>query len=212
MPLPGAFQRAEAEHRRLTAELAAGRLTSEQCSAALDRLLVEHEGRFWTLGATSGRWYVHDGHDWREAQPPDGAATAAPTVTTETSVGAAPGERPRYCPACGTALRPGGRFCAQCGLLLDSAAALDPPPARSQARGAPEPAGRGRQASRAQGCLRRAVALAVIAIGLTIVAFGLVDLSTARDRLPLAPGLSVLLGFIVAVAGAALARPPDRGQ
>jgi hypothetical protein len=32
--------------------------------------MIEHEGRYWMLGADSGKWYVHDGQTWVEAAPP----------------------------------------------------------------------------------------------------------------------------------------------
>src|SRR5512140_2995121 len=54
----------------LQGQLAAGRITKAQFTTALQDLMVEHEGKFWTIGGNSGKWYVHDGQKWVEAEPP----------------------------------------------------------------------------------------------------------------------------------------------
>lgn len=65
------FDNAEREFFKLKGQLAAGRITSEQFDRALKELIVEDvQGRFWMLGADSGKWYVHDGQSWVEANPP----------------------------------------------------------------------------------------------------------------------------------------------
>ncbi len=65
------FENAEREFFKLKGQLAAGRITSEQFDRALKELIVEDmQGRFWMLGADSGKWYVHDGQSWVEANPP----------------------------------------------------------------------------------------------------------------------------------------------
>ena len=60
-----------------------GRITREQFDAALKDLMVQDaQGRWWMLGAESGKWYTHDGKNWVEAQPPTSSARAptAPAV------------------------------------------------------------------------------------------------------------------------------------
>jgi hypothetical protein len=64
------FHRVELEHARLKEEVAAGRMTEEAFERALDGLTIEAGGRFWALGANSGKWYASDGDRWTEAQPP----------------------------------------------------------------------------------------------------------------------------------------------
>jgi len=64
------FQKVEDEYFRLKGQLAAGRITSEQFNTALNDLMIEHEGRWWMIGADSGKWYVHDGKNWLESVPP----------------------------------------------------------------------------------------------------------------------------------------------
>lgn len=70
MQLPAEFERSEAEYASLKQQVAAGRISAAQFEAALLEMMVEHEHRFWMLGANSGRWYVHDGTAWTQAQPP----------------------------------------------------------------------------------------------------------------------------------------------
>lgn len=66
------FENAEREFLKLKGQLAAGRITSEQFDAALKDLIVEDaQGKFWMLGSDSGKWYVHDGQTWVEADPPE---------------------------------------------------------------------------------------------------------------------------------------------
>jgi WD40 repeat protein len=77
MPSVKAFQQAEDEYFRRRGQLAAGRITAEQFNASLKGLMVEHEGSYWMLGAKSGKWYMHDGQDWLEADPPTASPTAA---------------------------------------------------------------------------------------------------------------------------------------
>lgn len=64
------FHRVELELARLKEEVAAGRMTADALEQALDRLTFEANGRFWALGANSGKWYASDGDTWAEAQPP----------------------------------------------------------------------------------------------------------------------------------------------
>ncbi|MBI5032048.1 MAG: hypothetical protein HZB51_16065 [Chloroflexi bacterium] len=64
------FDQVENEYYRLKGRLAAGRITREQFENELKRLMIEDlQGRRWILGVDSGKWYVHDGQSWVEAQP-----------------------------------------------------------------------------------------------------------------------------------------------
>ena len=81
------FQRAEDEYFVLKGQLATGRITPEQFQAAIKNLMVQDaQGRYWMLGPDTGKWYVHDGTTWVEAQPPTTEETIAPP--------AAPAEKP----------------------------------------------------------------------------------------------------------------------
>ncbi len=50
--------------------MAAGRLAPEQFERALKSMMVEHDGRFWIIGARTDKWYVHTGREWLRAEPP----------------------------------------------------------------------------------------------------------------------------------------------
>ncbi len=74
------FQKVEDEYLRLKGQFALGRITSEQFDAALKELMVQDaQGRYWLIGADSGKWYMHDGTDWVEAQPPTTDVSITPT-------------------------------------------------------------------------------------------------------------------------------------
>ncbi len=65
------FRKAEDDYFTLRGKLNAGRITREQFVAALkDLMFQDAQGRYWMLGADTGKWYVHDGATWVEAQPP----------------------------------------------------------------------------------------------------------------------------------------------
>jgi len=68
---PDQFKNVEDEFFRLKGQVAAGRITQPQFEAALKDLMVQDaQSRYWMIGADTGKWYVHDGKSWVEAQPP----------------------------------------------------------------------------------------------------------------------------------------------
>jgi hypothetical protein len=68
------FRQAKEKFFQLKGQLSTGRITQEQFDAALKDLMVQDEqGRYWMIGADSGKWYLHDGQRWVETQPPTGA-------------------------------------------------------------------------------------------------------------------------------------------
>ena len=72
------FRRSEDQYYVLKGQLASGRITPEQFNAALQDLIVQDaQSRYWMIGAESGKWYVHDGQNWVEAQPYVSAASVA---------------------------------------------------------------------------------------------------------------------------------------
>ncbi len=64
------FARVEQAFRYWRQELAAGRLVAGQVEAGLEREMFELGGRWWAIGASSGKWYAYDGRSWVESQPP----------------------------------------------------------------------------------------------------------------------------------------------
>ena len=75
------FRRAEEQYLALKGELDAGRLTAAGFETALEASMIEHDGRWWMLGATSGAWYVHDGSTWTQAKPPDAPGGRSPVAS-----------------------------------------------------------------------------------------------------------------------------------
>ncbi len=80
------FDKTEAEYFRLRGQLAAKRMSKQQFEAALKQLVFQDvQGRSWMLGADSGKWYMHNGKTWVEADPyaplhdaPHSAASVTP--------------------------------------------------------------------------------------------------------------------------------------
>jgi hypothetical protein len=64
------FDEAEAEYRRLRDQLDHGAIGPQDLDAALNRIVFDLGGRYWMIGANSGRWYVSEGDRWVEADPP----------------------------------------------------------------------------------------------------------------------------------------------
>lgn len=64
------FQQAEDEYFKYRGQLATGRITQAEFERRLHDLMVQDsQGRYWLLGAASGKWFVHDGQAWVEATP-----------------------------------------------------------------------------------------------------------------------------------------------
>lgn len=64
------FVHAQEEFARLKKKFDDGALTSDAFESALQNLIFEHEGRRWTIGASSGKWFASSGDSWVEAAPP----------------------------------------------------------------------------------------------------------------------------------------------
>lgn len=76
------FQKAEQEYFNLRSKLETGHITRDQFDTALREQMVQDEqGRYWILGIDSGKWYVHDGNDWVQSEPPrEGNPPLSPTA------------------------------------------------------------------------------------------------------------------------------------
>lgn len=70
MPPDNPFKQSEDEYFVLRGKLELGRITQSQFEAALhDLMLEDNQGQYWMLGADSGKWFMHDGQVWVEADP-----------------------------------------------------------------------------------------------------------------------------------------------
>ena len=74
------------------------RISQREYVDSLKQLRIkDDEGRFWMIGARSGKWYAFEGGDWVEAKPPSQM------------------ERKAICIACGFENDLEAEFCARCG-------------------------------------------------------------------------------------------------
>ena len=86
------YRSAEDEYFKLRGQFDTGRLTQEQFDERLRELMIQDaQGRYWMLGADSGKWYYYDGASWVQgepyagATPPPLAEAAARPVSSPTS-------------------------------------------------------------------------------------------------------------------------------
>jgi LysM repeat protein len=64
------FAEAEKEYRKLEEQLIRGELQEEQFLEQVANLrVIDAEGRRWRLSSRTGRWMLHDGHQWVFAEP-----------------------------------------------------------------------------------------------------------------------------------------------
>lgn len=102
------FRDVENAVQLLRQQFAQGRITRSQLEAELRRLMVlDDQGRWWTLGVDSSRWYRYDGREWIPDAPPQTGsqvASGAPRnyVPTETNV------QPSVSPGGDISMQPGG--------------------------------------------------------------------------------------------------------
>jgi hypothetical protein len=61
------FAEVAAKYAASRAQVDADQLPPEQLDQILSSLIFESGGRFWTIGANSGAWYVSDGQAWVRA-------------------------------------------------------------------------------------------------------------------------------------------------
>lgn len=94
------YRRAEDEYFRLRGQFDTGRVTQEQFDEKLRELMQQDpQGRYWMLGADSGKWYYYDGAKWVQGNP---YGDVTPAASTASAPAAAQSETP---PATSPALR-----------------------------------------------------------------------------------------------------------
>jgi hypothetical protein len=83
------FADVERQYYALKAQLSGGQLSREQFEAALQKLMIlDAQSRYWMMGAETGKWYVYDGQNWGQGEPPTSAAPASPPVSSAASTAA----------------------------------------------------------------------------------------------------------------------------
>ncbi len=102
------FEEFEGQYYTLKGKHASGVLSDQEFQAAVEKLTMQDsEGRWWAIGAKSGKWYLSQEGGWIQAEPP----------------------RPqRVCRQCGAPFEEGALFCQKCGYRLAEEPAPSPPP------------------------------------------------------------------------------------
>jgi len=150
------FDELESKYYELKGKQAAGLISDEEFQAELEKLsLQDEQGRWWMIGAKTGKWYVSQEGEWVEAEPPRAAPSAE-----------------RVCPNCGAPVKEDASFCGSCGYRLVAEPAA---PAQAPARPTPRPPVTTREKGpiNYKGVGRRAVATIIDGILLFVVHFAL---------------------------------------
>ncbi|MBM3293846.1 MAG: zinc ribbon domain-containing protein [Candidatus Aminicenantes bacterium] len=119
------FKSVEEQFNGLKARFQAGGITRQEFIDEMKKLrLKDEEGRFWMIGAQSGKWYFFDGRDWVQAEPPTQKSHKAICVfcgfenKIEAEVcgrcGGTIGAERNVCPDCGGELQPPFLTCPRC--------------------------------------------------------------------------------------------------
>jgi hypothetical protein len=103
--MPDQFREAEVAFRLLLEKFRGRRISQKEFVDSLKQLRIkDDEGRFWVIGAQSGKWYAFENGQWIEAKPPSQM------------------ERKAICIACGFENDLEAEFCARCGSRPDDGA------------------------------------------------------------------------------------------
>jgi hypothetical protein len=81
------FGDAEREYRNLKKQFAAGQLSEADFRARLENMMIEDDqGKWWSIGYETGKWYYHDGEQWVRGDPPAEKSTTTPAAGTGAAV------------------------------------------------------------------------------------------------------------------------------
>lgn len=119
------FRDVEEEVTQLKKEFHLGKISRQEFIERLKKLrLKDSEGRFWMIGAQSGKWYYFDGKNWVQSHPPSLKEGKAICIycgfenRLEAEVCARCGEnleeKKDYCPKCGEKLEEPFMVCPYC--------------------------------------------------------------------------------------------------
>ncbi len=126
------FKEVEEKFGRLKLEFSEKQISQREFVDSLKDLRVKDgEGRFWMIGAQTGKWYFYDGNEWIPAQPPSLEERKAICIycgfenDLETEVCARCGNislsesETGTCPRCGKELEKPFGTCPDCGKSSD---------------------------------------------------------------------------------------------
>jgi hypothetical protein len=86
----------------------------------IDRLkklrLRDDQGRFWMIGAQSGKWYYFDGKEWVQSDPPPEEVKKVKCL----ACGLENEPEAEFCERCGESLKEKETVCPSCGAKLES--------------------------------------------------------------------------------------------
>ena len=120
------FKNVEETFRRLKAKFRIQEISQKEFVDQLKHLRIkDEEGRFWMIGAQTGKWYYFDGTDWIPAYPPSLSEKKAICIycgfendlEAESCVRCGGGikeKEGRVCQACGYELEASGQLCPRC--------------------------------------------------------------------------------------------------
>ena len=127
----------------LKARFQAGEIPRQEFIDEMKKLRIrDGQGRFWMIGAQTGKWYFFDGKDWIPSEPPSQKDNAAICIYCgfENRIdanacercGGTIGEEPTKCPDCGTPLRKPFMTCPRCAAALHGTTPEPAPPTTTE--------------------------------------------------------------------------------
>lgn len=110
------FKGVEQEFVQLKREFQQGEISRPEFIERMKKLrLKDEEGRFWMVGAQSGKWHYYDGERWIQSNPPSLKEGKAICI----HCGFENRLEEEVCARCGENLAEGDRYCPDCGHKLE---------------------------------------------------------------------------------------------
>jgi len=110
------FKNVEKEFKQLRKKFRLKNISELEFKKRLkDLRLQDQDGRFWTIGAQTGRWYYFDGNDWVESKPPSLQEKKAICI----HCGFENDLENEVCAYCGESIKKEELTCPKCGRILD---------------------------------------------------------------------------------------------
>jgi hypothetical protein len=112
------FKKVESDFAQLRKDYQQEKISEREFKDRLKQLrLTDKNGRCWTIGAKTGKWYYYDGSDWVEANPP----TKLKGKSVCIYCGFENDSKSEACDYCGGNLTKGEFQCDKCGCELVAA-------------------------------------------------------------------------------------------